>query len=63
MPIANSSLRMQADLSHENKIMDAIEESTQEVKVQKEQPKHAMIEMNKKNGEILFVNGQNFEIS
>lgn len=63
MSITNSILRMQTDLAHENKTMDALTESTQKVKVQKEQMKHAMIELHKVNDELLFDKGQNFKIN
>lgn len=45
--IANSILRMKTDLAYENKIMDALVESTQKVKVLKEQLKNATIKLGK----------------
>lgn len=43
--IANSILRMQNELAHETKVMDALAGSTQKVKVLKEQLKNAFIEL------------------
>lgn len=53
--IPNSTLRMQFDIAHEKKFMDALVESTQKVKVLKEQLKNAMIELAKVNEEYFWL--------
>lgn len=61
--ISNSILRLQNALAHENKVIDALVDSTQKVKVLKEKLKNVTIKLGKMNEERILVKGYNFELN